>query len=116
MGEGFNDHYIALDQTVPDTERNISSAQKREQHLPDIPSGVSAINRNQAEKLNVNSLNEVADFFPMMFFENVGAGKSGFSIAGGTLFTDFAAVPSSVSVFLDGTPILRNNDLAPALF
>ncbi|HZH73902.1 MAG TPA: TonB-dependent receptor [Mariniphaga sp.] len=116
MGEGFNDHYIALDRTVPDTERNISSAQKREQHLPDIPSGVSAINRNQADKLNVYGLKEMADFFPMMFFENVGAGKTGFSIAGGTVFTDFAAVPSSVSVFLDGTPVLQNNGLAPVLF
>ncbi len=104
---GFNDHYIALDMDEIHLEPLIVTAQKREQQIPDVSTGISAVSASFTERMNMSDLSELAGFIPELDFENPGSGTSGFSIRGSTGSVGFPGVSSSVAMFSDGVPVIQ---------
>lgn len=116
LGGGFNDHYIALDRISLSAENTLSTAQKREQRITDIPMGVSTVNSWQVEKLNIRGAKTLADYYPLLNHENTGAGSTGFSMSGASLFTDLTGISSSLSVYSDGVPIISGSSQDEVFF
>ncbi len=113
---GFNDHYVALDQERVHLETLISSSQKREQQIPDIPSAVSVVNNSFADRLSVNTIEGIAKIIPVLSYLEPGAGKAGFSFPGTINNAGFTEISPSVAVFSDEVPLTQPGGISPLFF
>ncbi len=113
---GFNDHYVALDQAKAHLETLISTSHKREQQIPDIPSAISVLSKSVAGKFSVNGYERIAEINPVLSYEELGAGKSGFSILGSLSSAGFTEISPSVAVFFDEVPAGYSGSTLPVLF
>ncbi|RIH66620.1 TonB-dependent receptor [Mariniphaga sediminis] len=113
---GYNDHYIALDRGPVPLESAFSTAQKREQQIPDLPAALFVVNESFAKDIGVTDFSEMAGFIPGLGFERLGAGKAGFSIYGANGSSGFPEVSPSVAVFSDQVPLSYNGRFFSDLF
>jgi iron complex outermembrane recepter protein len=113
---GFNDYYIALDQDIPHVETLISGAQKREQHIQDVPSAVSVITQPFSDQLAVTGFTGIAEVNRGFWYEETGAGKAGFSIRGSALSFGTSGVPQSVAVISNEVPVMQPAGVSSLLF
>jgi iron complex outermembrane receptor protein len=80
------------------------TARKREENLQDVPLSITAFNREQVERLNISTLQDVARFTPgLIFAEGLAPGDPRPSIRGQS--NPRAASRPSVGIFTDGIPI-----------
>jgi iron complex outermembrane recepter protein len=105
---GFNDHYVALDREKIYLEPLTVTARSREQQIPDIPASVSGITQTFSEQLNITGFSGMADYLPGIFYEDLGAGKSAFSIQGTTSGAGFPFVSPSVALYSDEVPVIQS--------
>ncbi len=116
LQQGYNDHYVALDQERMHLEPVISSSQKREKHIPDVPASISVITKSFADKLNVTDFEDVAEYIPMLGYEELGAGKAGFYLNGSNGIAGFTETSPSVAIFSDEVPMINAVSVSPLLF
>ncbi|MFW6289384.1 MAG: TonB-dependent receptor [Mariniphaga sp.] len=116
LQEGYNDHYVALDQEPVHLEALISTSQKREQQLPDVPASVSVITKSFAGKHHLTGFQDIAEYNPVFGYEELGAGKAGFYLQGNNGLAGFSHVSPSVAVYSDEVPLMVPAAVSPMFF
>lgn len=116
MQPGFNDHYFTLERGPVPLETEITTIQNREQQISDIPAAVSVTTQSFAEKLGMRDFFELTVSEPGQYFENLGAGNSGFSIFGANGNSGFPGLSPSVAVFYDQVPVSQPGGFSSELF
>lgn len=94
----------------------IVTTQKRAQSSLEIPTAVSAVTGSMLSGLNLNQMNQVADFIPGVQIQQQSPNNSGYSIRGVTSDDGSATSQPRVSVFLDGISNFRTQSSQVELF
>jgi iron complex outermembrane recepter protein len=113
---GQNTHYIALDQDDIHMEPLTAIAQKREQHIPDVPMSLSLVSDLFAEQAGVIDFEGLADLIPGLYYEYNGAGNSAFNIRGSTGNFGFPCFAPQVAVLFDRVPLVPGHGYSGELF
>lgn len=108
---GNNDHYITLERGQVPLDKAVSSMQKREQQISDIPATVDVIIPSFTEKPGGTGFFDMLPVIPNVDFEQTGAGNSGFYINGVNGQSGFPELSPSVAVFSDQAPLTRTSGL-----
>ncbi len=113
---GYNDHYVALEKERVYLESVHSTAQKREQHIPDVPALISVVTKSFADQLNITGFDGIANLHPGFWYEEAGAGKAGFYVQGSGGNAGLTEIAPSVAVFSDEVPVIQNANISPLFF
>jgi len=113
---GQNTHYIALDQNDIHLEPLTAIAQKREQHIPDVPLSLSLVSDLFAEQTGVIDFEGLAELIPDLYYEDNGAGNSVFNIRGSTANLGFSGITPSVAVLFNHVPLDPEHGYSGELF
>lgn len=122
---GFAEQDIPVDQvqgqvTLKESSRTLGevivTTQKRAQSSLEIPTAVSAVTGNMLGELNLNQMNQVADFIPGVQIQQQSPNNGGYSIRGVTSDDGAATSQPRVSVFLDGVSNFRTQSSQVELF
>ncbi|MFZ5430090.1 MAG: TonB-dependent receptor [Bacteroidota bacterium] len=107
LQEGNNDVHFTLDREPIILEPVTVTAQQREQHLLEVPSGISTLSGRMMENVNLQSMDEVAGFVPGMYSRIQTPHRPTFSIRGLTSDEVSPNAQPRVSVYLNQVPVSR---------
>lgn len=107
---------VVLKESTQTLGEVIVTTQKRAQSSLEIPTAVSAVTGNMLGELNLNQMNQVADFIPGVQIQQQSPNNSGYSIRGVTSDDGAATSQPRVSVFIDGVSNFRTQASQVELF
>lgn len=94
-------------------EEIVVTARKREEALLDVPMAITALSRDQLEKLNVQDMTEISKLTPGMYFSDYGSNRadrySNQFVVRGLNVNNFANFSNAAILFVDGVPIASSN-------
>jgi iron complex outermembrane receptor protein len=94
-------------------EEIIVTARKREEALLDVPMSITALSKDQLEKLNVQDMTEISKLTPGMYFSDYGSNRadrySNQFVVRGLAVNNFANFSNAAILFVDGVPIASSN-------
>lgn len=116
MKVGNNEHFLVLERGPVSLETQISTLQKREQQISDIPASVSVVTGDFAGHSGIIDFQELAVYEPGLFFESFGGGNHTFSLnrSGGN--PGFPAAAPSTALFYDDAPVSGYGGFSAELF
>lgn len=94
-------------------EEIIVTARKREESLLDVPMAISALGKDQLEKMNIQDMTDISKLTPGMYFSDYGSNRadrySSQFVVRGLAVNNFANFSNAAILFVDGVPIASSN-------
>lgn len=113
---GNNDHYITLERGQVPLDKAVSSVQKREQQISDIPAAIDLIVPSLIENPGGTNFQSRLSTIPGADFEKTVTGSLAIYLHGTNGQSGFPELSPSVAVFSDQAPVSRLNGLPSRYF